>query len=171
MTKYNSIGKIAATFGLVGEVILVHNLGKKTSLKGLTTIFLEERKNEMIPYFIESSKIKNANEVYLRLEGIQNKEDAKKITQKEVWLTEEAFTRYAAKSSSISLLGYHLVEAGNDIGEILEIIEQPHQLLCRIDLAGKEALVPLHEQTLDRIDRKNKQVHVILPEGLLDVFR
>lgn len=171
MTKYNSIGKIVATYGLLGEVVLLHNLGKKTSLKGLANIFIEEKKDEMLPYFIESSKIKSATEVYLKLEGISNKEAAKRITQKGVWLTEEEFFKYAAKSSSISLLGFHLIQDGNDLGEILEVIEQPHQVLCMIDLAGKEALIPLHEETLDRIDRKNKKVHVTLPDGLLDVFK
>lgn len=171
MTKYNSIGKIVATYGLLGEVILKHNLGKKTSLKGLSAIFLEQGQNEMLPYFIESSKIKTATEIYLKLEGISTKEDAKRLNQKEIWLPEEDFTKYASKSSAISLLGFHLLNEGNDIGEILEIIEQGHQVLCRIDLDGKEALIPLHDQTLDRIDKKNKLVHVVLPDGLLDVFR
>src|SRR2546429_4547330 len=107
MTKYNSIGKIVATYGVHGEVILHHNLGKKTSLKGLEIIFLEERNNAMLPYFIESAKIKNKEEIYLKLEGISSKEAGKRLTQKQVWLTEENFTRYAAKSAAISLLGYH----------------------------------------------------------------
>jgi 16S rRNA processing protein RimM len=51
------------------------------------------------------------------------------------------------------------------------VIEQPHQVLFRIDLAGKEALVPLHEQTLKRVDVRAREVHVELPEGLLDVYR
>ena len=44
------------------------------------------------------------------------------------------------------------------------------QLLGRIQIKGKDVLIPLHEQTLLKIDRKQKQVHVELPEGLLDVF-
>ncbi|MEO5998692.1 MAG: ribosome maturation factor RimM [Chitinophagaceae bacterium] len=171
MTKYNSIGKIVATYGLQGELIVVHHLGKKTALKGLTAIFLEQGRNEMLPFFVESSKIKSATEIYLKLEGIDTKEAAKIISQKEIWLTEDDFNKYASKSSAISLLGYHMLQEGNDLGEILEVIEQNHQVLCRIDLEGKEALIPLHEQTLDRIDKKKKQVHVVLPEGLLDVFR
>lgn len=171
MKKYNSIGKIVATYGFQGELVIRHNLGKKTSLKGLKAIFLEEKTNEMLPYFLESSKIKSGEEIYLKLEGIDSKETAKKLTQKEIWLTEEDFNRYAAKTASISLLGYHLINEGVDIGEIQEVIEQPHQVICRIDLEGKEALIPLHAETLNKIDKKNKQVHVTLPEGLLDIFR
>jgi 16S rRNA processing protein RimM len=169
--NYNSIGKLVATFGLQGELVLKHNLGKKTALKGLETIFIEEKKNEMLPYFIESSKVKSPEEVYLKLEGIASREAAQKLAQREVWLTEADFQKFASKSAPISLLGYHMVDQGNDLGEILEVIEHPHQVLCRIDLNGKEALIPVHEETLQKLDKKKKQVHVILPDGLLDIYQ
>jgi 16S rRNA processing protein RimM len=44
-------------------------------------------------------------------------------------------------------------------------------VLCRIDLDGKEAYIPLHSETLVKVDRKNARVFVELPEGLLDVYK
>src|SRR6185503_1239999 len=132
MKNYVSIGKLVATFGYNGEIVLRHHLGKKTSLKGLETIFIEEQKDSMLPYFIEETRIKNDQELFLKLEGINTKELAQKLVQKQLWLDEENFHKYSEKSSPISLLGFHVVEEGNDLGEILEVIEQPHQLLCRI---------------------------------------
>ena len=58
-----------------------------------------------------------------------------------------------------------------DLGPILEVIEQPHQVLCKIDLGGKEALIPIHEGTLKKVDQKKRLVWVELPDGLLDVYR
>lgn len=170
MTKYNSIGKIVATYGLQGDIVLQHNLGKKTSLKGLRAIFIEENKNAMLPFFIEKSKIKNEEEIYLKLEGVATKEDGKRLTQKPVWLTEEDFKKHASSSAPIALLGFHLINQDEDLGEITEVIEQPHQILCVIQWAGQEALIPIHEETLDKIDKKNRKVHVTLPDGLLDIF-
>ena len=69
------------------------------------------------------------------------------------------------------MLGFHVNNEGENLGEILEVIEQPHQVLCRISLDGKEALIPIHQETLKKIDKKNRTVFVVLPEGLLDVFR
>ncbi len=171
MTNYLSIGKLVASFGFKGEIILKHELGKKTSLKGLTTIFVEVKKDELLPYFIESVKIKSESELYLKLETIDSKETTQKILQKQVWLPEAEFQKYAGKSAPISFLGYHIVSDGSDLGEILEIIEQPHQLLCRIDLNGKEALIPVHEDSLLKVDKKKKQLIVDLPDGLLEVFQ
>lgn len=171
MTNYISIGKLVATFGISGELVLRHELGKKTALKGLETLFLEARKEEFLPYFIESARAKNEQEIFLKLESIDTREAAQKLVQKQVWLREAEFHQHAGKSAPISLLGYHIIDNGNDIGEILEVIEQPHQVLCRIDLDGKEALIPIHPETLQKIDKKKKQIQVDLPEGLLDIFR
>ncbi len=170
MTNYCCIGKLVATFGVKGEFVLKHSLGKKTSLKGLEAVFIEMNKDELIPYFITEVKIKSIDEVFLKLEGIDMKETAQKLLQKQVWLTEEEFHKYMSKSSPISLLGFHIIDDGRDLGEILEIIEQPHQVLCRIDWKGKEALIPLNEKFLLKTDKKKKKVFVELPEGLMEIF-
>ena len=149
----------------------MHQLGKKTSLKGLEVIFVENKKDEMLPYFIQSTRIKSDDEIFLQLEGVDVKEKTKSLLQKQVWLTDEDFEKYAAKSSAISLLGFHIINEETDLGEILEVIEQPHQILCRIQFNNKEALIPLHEETIKKIDKKKKEVRVELPEGLLDIYQ
>jgi len=170
MTEYFKIGKFVSTFGLKGELVLKHNLGKKTSLKGLKAIFVEERKESFIPWFIETTKIKNDEEIYLKLEGINVREQAIQLAQKEVWLPEEDFKKFSAKSSPINLLGYDVIEGEQVLGKILEVIEQPHQILCRIELNKKEAYIPLHEETIRKIDKKKQQVIVSLPPGLLEIY-
>jgi 16S rRNA processing protein RimM len=170
MTEYFKIGKLVSSFGLKGELILKHNLGKKTSLKDLQAIFLEERKEAFIPWFIEHTKIKSDEEIYIKLEGVDTKEKAIPLVQKEVWVPESDFQKYSAKTSPINLLGFEIVEDDKVLGQILDVIEQPHQILCRIDYRGKDALIPLHEETIRKIDRKKKQVIVELPEGLLEIY-
>jgi 16S rRNA processing protein RimM len=170
-TNYRNIGKLAAVFGLQGEMILQHRLGKKTSLKGLKAIFLEDRKDELLPWFIGAVRIKSDDELYVKLDGIDTKEAARKLVSKEAWITEADFEQYAGKSAPISLVGYRMVENGLELGEIQEVIEQPHQVLCKILYQGKEALIPVHEETLRKIDKKGKVVHVELPDGLLDVYK
>ena len=170
MTEYFKIGKLVGTFGLKGELVLQHNLGKKSSLKGLKAIFIEDRKESFIPWFIEATKIKNEEEMYLKLEGVNIREQATKLTQKEVWLPEEEFKKFSARSSPINLLGYTIVEGEQVLGKILEVIEQPHQILCKIEFNKKEAYIPLHEETIRKIDKKNQQVIVSLPPGLLEIY-
>jgi 16S rRNA processing protein RimM len=149
---------------------LQHALGKKTDLKGLQTIFIEEKKDAFLPYFIEKTTVKNAGEVYIKLEGFDTKERARRLSQKEVWLLKSDFEKYAGKSSPISLLGYTMISEGKEIGEVVEVIEQPLQVLCKILYQGNEAFIPIHQESLEKIDKKKKQLFVNLPDGLLDIY-
>ena len=64
-----------------------------------------------------------------------------------------------------------MVNDDDELGEVIEVIEQPHQVLCKIMLENKEALIPVHEDSLKKIDKKNKKLFVNLPDGLLDIYR
>jgi 16S rRNA processing protein RimM len=169
-TEYFKIGKLVSAFGLEGELILEHSLGK-TSLKGIEAVFLEDRKESFLPYFVQSCRIKSETEIYLKVENILSREAARKLIQKEVWMHADDFKKYASKSAPISFLGFHLIHQEEDIGEINEIIEQPHQVLCKINRNGKEVLIPLHSESLQKIDNKAKKIFVILPDGLLDIYQ
>lgn len=171
MNEYFKIGKLAASTGLKGELVLQHNLGKKTAFKGLEAIFLEDKKDNFIPYFIQAAKIRSESETVIKLEGIDVVEVARKLTPKEVWIAEEDFKKFAAKSSPIALLGFMMINDGKEIGIIEEIIEQPHQVLCSINYKGKEALIPVHEGSLQKMDLKNRKVYVTLPDGLLEIYQ
>ena len=170
MIEYFKIGKFVTVHGLKGELLLKHTLGKKTSLKGLPAIFIEEKKDSFIPWFIESTKIKSDDETFIKLEGLDTREAALKLNQKQVWLPEVDFKKMASKSAPVSLLGYTIINGKEAVGKILEVIEQPHQLLCRLDIKGKEVLIPLHQDTLQKTDHRKKEVIVTLPDGLLDIY-
>lgn len=170
MTEYFKIGRLVAVHGLKGELILRHSLGKKTALKGVQALFVEEGKDRFLPWFLDTVRIKSDEELLVQLQDVDSREKALRLTQKDVWLAEADFQQHSGKSAPISLLNYTIVEDGRTLGTILEVIEQPHQVLCRIQVEGKDALIPLNESTIRSIDRKKKQVHVELPEGLLAIY-
>lgn len=170
MSDHISIGKFVATFGIAGELVLKHVLGKKTNLKGVEVLFTEEGKGNYLPWFIQSAKAKTEDEILVKIEGIDTKEAAQKITQKQVCFKSDDFQQHASKDSAISLLGFMVIDEGKRIGNIIEVIEQPHQILCTILVGEKEAYIPLHQDSLINIDRKKKEVNVSLPDGLLELY-
>lgn len=169
-SSYINIGKTVAVFGLKGELIIQHALGKKTAFKGIEALFIEELKGSYLPYFIQQSKAKDTHDIYVKLEGVDSKEAAQKLNHKQVWLQEEDFRKIAGKSAPIGLIGYMLINDGQEIGSVEEVIEQPHQVLLRVTYKNNEALIPLHEETLEKIDRTKKRIYVTLPDGLLEIY-
>ena len=172
MNDYIHIGKIVAAFGVKGEIILTHSLGKKSSFTGVKALFVEEVKGSYIPYFVETAKAKDLVETIVKLEGVNTKESAARLNTKPVWLLDADFRKQAGKDAPISLLGYELItDEDENLGPILEVIEQPHQVLLQVLLDGKEALIPIHEDSLEKVDTKNRKVYVNLPDGLLEIYR
>jgi 16S rRNA processing protein RimM len=170
MNEYIHIGKLVASFGLKGELILKHELGKKSPFKGIEVIFVEEQKGNYLPYFVELAKAANHEETYVKFEGINTKESAARLVSKNAWVTDSDFRSLVGKTAPIALLGYTLINEGEVLAPIEEVINQPHQILLRITIKEKEVLIPLHKESLDKIDHEKKQVHVILPDGLLEIY-
>jgi 16S rRNA processing protein RimM len=168
--SYRNIGKIVSGFGLKGEMIVQHHLGKKIVVSKIKVIFLEQKKEELLPYFVESARKKGDDELYLKLEGIDSKESASKYIRREVWMKEEEVQAHTPKTNPINWVGYQVLDQGRNLGAVLEVIEQPHQVLCRLEIDTREVLIPINEQTLDKIDHKARTLLLTLPDGLLEVY-
>jgi 16S rRNA processing protein RimM len=67
-------------------------------------------------------------------------------------------------------LGFTVYDRKKALGKVLEVIEQPLQILLMLEIDGKEVLVSVNESTIDRIDNKSEKIFLTLPEGLLDIY-
>ena len=170
MDNYVNIGAIVATFGVKGEVVIQHHLGPNPDVTGMKVLFMETVKDKLVPFFIREIKKKSANELLVLFEDIDSPESAKKYLKKKAWLTEQEAKKISSKSAPISLLGFDIVEKKKSLGKVLEVIEQPHQMLLRIEIDKKEVLIPINESTLLSIDHKAQKIFVALPDGLLDIY-
>lgn len=172
MSEHFNIGKIVAVFGLQGEVILVHKTGRDNTLQNIPVLFIEDKKNSFLPYFIESFRPKNDQELYLKLEDVNSREAATRLLQKGVYLEEKYFQQAVTEESILFYLGFVVEDVKTGIlGNVAEVLEMPSQILLKIYQNGHELLIPLNDNTLKKIDRKRKVIHVSLPEGLLDIYR
>ncbi|MBS1746864.1 MAG: 16S rRNA processing protein RimM [Bacteroidetes bacterium] len=170
MSSYIHIGKIVATHGVNGGLVIKHALGKKTDFKNVTAIFIEVKRDEQLPYFHENTIVKNIEESIIKLEGIDTKEAASKLLQKKIWITKQDFEKLVSKDAPVNLTGFIVFNYSEKLGVIEAVIEQPQQILLQLIINNKEVLIPINESTLKKIDRKKKEVHVVLPDGLLEIY-
>ena len=164
------IGRIVAVHGVDGALVVQHDLGKASGLREVRALFLELAAGSLIPYFPIEGKARSDRETLLRLEGVDTPEKARTLLRKSVWLPEPDFRRLASRSAPITLLGYRVLASDRDLGPVREVIEQPHQVLLRLEVDGREVLLPVHEGTLRHIDTRGRTVELTLPDGLLDIY-
>lgn len=164
------VGKIVATHGLQGALIMTHIVGTSKWLKKDGVLFVELHRESYIPHFVASVKAVNEEEFVITLEDVNTVEAAKKLVAKQVYV-EEAVIAEFAKESPLSWIGFKLVdEAHGDLGPIEDVMQTSAQWLARITYKGAEALIPLVDQTIQKIDINTKTLYVDLPEGLLQVY-
>ncbi len=165
-----SIGKFVATHGIKGHLVLVHALGAATALPGLRALMVSSANTGSLPYFLIEGKSRTANESLVLLEEIDSKEKATRLINKTVAIPKADFDRLVSRHSPLGIIGFTVVSNGEKIGEIEDVVEQPHQTIAYLDVQGKEVLIPLHKETVQHIDRAKKEIAVVLPEGLLDIY-
>lgn len=171
MNSYFEIGKIVASHGIHGEVVLLHQLGRLQAPKKLKVLFVETQPGTYLPYFVERAISRKQNELLLQLEGITSKEQTRPLAQKKVYLQEAAFGEQVDPDAPLYLLGFEVSDRREGIlGLVEEIIELPAQLIVKVPSNGKELLLPINEQTLVGMDRRRKKLDLDLPDGLLEIY-
>lgn len=165
------IGKIVATHGLSGDVIITHLGGNKPWLKPGDALFVALRKDSHIPFFVSSVKSAVPDELIIHFEDTDTIEAAKKLVSRELFVVEENLVKIGA-DSPLLWIGFEMVDkAEGKIGVIKDVYQTRNQWLAEVDYKGTEVLVPLVSPVLDKVDVRAKTVYTELPDGLLDVYR
>jgi len=164
------IGKIVATHGINGDLILTHVLGNSKWLKKEHILQVEMQKGSYIPYFISQCKENNNKEYIIHIEDIDKIELAKKLVTKHVYVDENILTAFA-RQSPLLWIGFTVIDSKNGkLGAIEDVMQTGNQWLAKITYKNTEVLIPLIDQTIDSLDIKTKIINMTLPDGLLEVY-
>ncbi len=166
------IGKTTKPHGVEGHMkVIVQDIFLEDFLKS-EVIFIGLN-GQKVPFFIQKID-HNLNVIF---ENIQNREAAKKLSNKVLFLRKEDISSSPLEQEeSFNTLFYNKVihfkvrdENYGDIGMIQEVIEYPQQEMALIIFKTKEILIPLVPEFILNIDEQSQTILMSLPEGLLDL--
>ena len=168
---YISVGKLGKPHGISGACRFIFQRELRSKKKFPDHLLIIE-KGTYLPWFIKEVEWITFNSGFVLFEEITTPEKAKLYSGSELFLseknTEDFFKNDVGEYDY--LIGFKASdeEAGN-IGTILEMIENPGQILCAIDNDGKQVIVPFVEDFIVEIDKRKKKIMFSLPSGLLDL--
>ncbi len=164
------IGKIVATHGLNGTLILTHVVGSSKWLKKGNALHIEMQKGSYIPYFVATCKATNDEEYLVTVEDIDKVEAAKKLVTKHVYADESLLSGFE-KQSPLLWIGFNLIDKkAGDIGKIEDVLQTGSQWIAKLTYKNSEVLIPLIDQTINNINIRSKTIEVTIPDGLLEVY-
>lgn len=168
-SNYFSIGYISKTRGLKGELQIYLEVDNPQDYKNMESLFLEINQKP-VPFFV-SKLLLQKNIMYVYLEDVNHIDKAKVFVGKSVYILEKNKPANTNDDSHKLLIGF-LVHDKNqgELGVIKSIQELPSQLVANMLFQNKDVLFPLNEQFVTSIDKKNKIIHVDLPDGLIELY-
>jgi 16S rRNA processing protein RimM len=165
------LGKITKKYSFKGELIISLDTDEPEIYKNLKSVFININ-GRLIPYFIEKSKSQKKATLRIKFEDINSEEEALSIINKEVYLPLENLPELKGKKFYYhEIIGYNVVDTNHgNIGLIIKVEDKTSQSIFIIKNNGKEILIPVNDNIIQLINRKNKTIHITAPNGLIDLY-
>lgn len=166
------LGKIVKKYSFKGEVILRLDTDQPELYKDLNTIFLDLGKN-LVPFFIEKSLFQKGNHLRIQFEDVYSESEADAILKTDVYLPMDMLPKLSGnKFYYHEVIGFILEDLNfGEIGRIESINDATAQPLFVTKSKDGEILIPMIDDFIKKIDRKQKKVWVETPEGLIEMNR
>lgn len=164
------LGKIVKKYSFKGEVILKLDTDEPEIYENLNAIFLDFGKT-LLPFFIENSLVQKGGHLRIRFEDVATEKEAEELLKRDAYLPLDLLPELKGNQ-----FYYHEVEGFvledinfGKVGVINSINDASAQPLFVVKTEAGEVLIPMVDDFIKTIDRKNKKVVVHTPEGLIDM--
>lgn len=165
------LGKIVKKYSFKGELLIKLDTDQPELYEDLEAIFIDVR-NTLIPFFIESSQLHKSDLLRVQFEDVTSEADADALIKSEVYLPLEFLPKLEGdKFYFHEVIGFTMVDINyGKVGTIVSINDSTAQALFEVENDGKEILIPMNDEFIDKVDRKAKTIFVKTPEGLIDLY-
>ena len=165
------LGKIARKFSFKGEVLVYLDTDEPEMYTELESMFVDIN-GHLIPFFIEKASLHKDKFLRTHFEDVDSEEAADDIVGKDVYLPLTMLPELDGNK-----FYYHEVEGFTaidqrlgDFGIIQKISDNGLQALFEIEKDGATILVPVIDEFIIEVNRKNKSILFNTPAGLIDLY-
>lgn len=165
------LGKIVKKYSFKGELLAKLDTDEPDLYDNLDAIFIDLRGN-LVPFFIESSQLHKSDLLRLKFEDVDTEADADALMKTELYLPLDLLPKLDGdKFYFHEVIGFKIKDKNfGDVGILKGINDSTAQALFEIDKNGTEILIPMNDEFIVKVDRKNKTIHVDTPEGLIELY-
>lgn len=165
------LGKIVKKYSFKGEILAKLDTDQPEIYENLDAIFLNLR-NNLVPFFIERSQLHKSELLRIKFEDVDEEADADAIMKSDLYLPLDLLPKLEGNKFYFhEVIGFTAEDVNyGKVGTIKAINDSTSQSLFEIDRHGIEILIPMNDEFIVKVDRKNKTVIVETPEGLIDLY-
>lgn len=121
-----------------------------------------------VPFFIESLTKRGNDKAIVRFNDFHNLKDAEEIVGEAVYA--DYFEEEDDEEDYSTLTGWTIKDSnGKEIGEITGFLDIPANPCLEVEAPNGNAIVPLNEDLVIKMDSKSRVLEMKIPDGLLDL--
>jgi len=165
------LGSIVRKHSFKGEVVIKLDTDEPEIYQGMESIFVDLG-NNLIPFFIEKSSLHKGNQLRVQFEGINSEEEADSILKSGIYLPLDLLPKLTGDQFYFhEVMGFTVVDENyGEVGVLESINDKAAQPLFEIKKGEHEIFIPMIDDFIKKVDRKNKQIIVSTPEGLIELY-
>lgn len=165
------LGRIVKKYSFKGELLAKLDTDQPELYEHLDALFVQVR-NNLIPFFIESSQLHKSDLLRIKFEDVDSEADADALIKSELYLPLEFLPKLEGNKFYFhEVIGFKITDKSfGNIGVIKAINDSTAQALFEVDRDGIEILIPMNDEFIVEVNRKNKTITVETPPGLIDLY-
>lgn len=160
------IGRIGKTHGVKGEVSLLFDDDIFDRVNADYLVL--EVDGILVPFFIEEYRFRNDTVALMKFEYVDTQQQAAELIGSDVYFPRALAAQDEEGLSLASLVGFQLLddESNANVGRIDAIDDSTANILFELE---DGTLIPAADELITAIDTNARQIHMVIPEGLLDL--
>lgn len=164
------IGKIGKPHGVKGEVTFMFSDDVFDRVDADYLVLMVD--GILVPFFFDEYRFKSGETALVKFCDIDTKERAQELTGCDVFFPKSLSDRDDGDLTWDELEGFSILDTNNgnkSIGVIAYVDDATENVLFGVNTPeGDEVLVPAADELIGKIDAERREIHMALPEGLLD---
>ncbi|MFC4267447.1 ribosome maturation factor RimM [Polaribacter marinivivus] len=165
------LGKIGRKHSFKGEVVIKLDTDEPELYKNMESVYVELG-NNLVPFFIDKSSLHKGNQLRVQFEDVYSEEEADSILKSDVYLPLTLLPKLEGdKFYYHEVIGFSVFDSNfGEVGTVIHINDKAAQPLFEIDREGKTIFIPMIDDFIKKVDRKNNQIQVETPTGLIELY-
>lgn len=169
------LGYTAKIHGKDGSLIIKLDVDFPEEYQNLESVFIQLNKEDktLVPFFLTNCTLQNNGTLRIKIEDTDSADAAKKLVGKSIYLPLTMLPKLEGNKFYFhEIIGFSIIDSEKgDIGKVTQVLEHPTQSIFEItNNQQQEILIPITDEIITKVDRVNKTIDVVTPEGLIDIY-
>ncbi|AEK23951.1 ribosome maturation factor RimM [Capnocytophaga canimorsus] len=165
------IGTIVSKFSFKGEVLVKLDSDDPEIYENMESVFIALG-GKPVPFFIEKCSLHKSDLLRIKFEDVSSEADAEALMKHKLYLPLSFLPKLSGNQFYFhEVIGFTVKDVHyGEVGTIVGVNDTTSQALFEIERDGKQILIPMNDDFLVEVNRKNKTIVVQTPEGLIDLY-